>query len=119
MPESGQKPYDSQINYSTDAPLPVASQGDIDIFTEPGAKGNVPASPEIGNAFGQIRMMEVLRYCETKHFTKSDSHKRVATEIKVQLHGVGKRAKPRQRSRDTFKTNGTHFVPESTDTVSQ
>ena len=79
----------------------------------------MPASPEIGNASGQIRVMEVLRYCETKHFTKSDSHKRVATEIKVQLHGVGKRAKPRQRSRDTFKTNGTHFVPESTDTVCQ
>lgn len=39
MPESGQKPYDSQINYSTDASLAVASQGDIDIFTKPGAKG--------------------------------------------------------------------------------
>ena len=40
MPESGQKPYDSQINYSTDAPLAVYFPGDIDILLHGiGAKG--------------------------------------------------------------------------------
>ena len=39
---------------------PVASQGDIDVFPEPGAQGDMPSAPEFRNAPGDIGMIEVL-----------------------------------------------------------
>jgi len=59
VPEAGSSPGDEKIDYGAGVTFTVAAKGNIEIFTEPGAKGDVPATPELGEAFGDIRKVEV------------------------------------------------------------
>ena len=56
MPQTCKEPDYQQIKDLTDHPFPVASQGNINILPKPCAQGNMPASPELRNALGNIRI---------------------------------------------------------------
>ena len=68
MPEAGAEPDRQQV--SVELPFgvyPASPQGIIEIFSEPSGQGNVPASPELGDASGDIRVVEVLKEPEPEH----------------------------------------------------
>ena len=98
---------------------PVASQGDVYIFPEPGAQGNMPSSPEIRNTFGNVRIIEVPDKFKAQHFTKTYSHVRVTAEVKVDLHGVGQSADPGSEYRTVPGSNSRNGVKSHADVIGQ
>ena len=53
----------------------------------------MPSSPELGNTFGNIGVIEVLNKVKTKHLTKTNGHIRITGEIKVDIEQVKKYVK--------------------------
>ena len=98
---------------------PVASQGDVYIFPEPGAQGNMPSSPEIRNTFGNVRIIEVPDKFKAQHFTKTYSHVRVTAEVKVDLHGVGQSADPGSEYRTVPGSDSRNGVKSHADVIGQ
>ncbi len=54
----------------------------------------MPAPPEVSDALGLVRRIEILQELEAEHPSQSDGHVRIAREIKVNLECVGNRAEP-------------------------
>ena len=50
VPDSGQKPDNHDVADLLPLSLPVSSERDVDIFTEPGSKRDVPPPPEFRHA---------------------------------------------------------------------
>ena len=76
------------------APLPVSTQRNIEIVTEPGAERDMPTPPEFRDAAGQIGVPKVLREPEAENPAKADGHVAVAGKIIVNLQGERNRAQP-------------------------
>ena len=113
MPKTCEKPYDQEIENSAGCPFSVAAKRDVHIFTKPGAERNMPSAPEISDTPCHIRMLKVRRHIKAEHFPEPDRHQGISAEVEVELHGIGKGTKPCERSRDTLKTDRTHFIPQS------
>ena len=54
----------------------------------------MPAAPEISNALGQIRRIEVLQELEAQHAPEPHRHVGVAAEVEVDLEGIRQHADP-------------------------
>ena len=67
MPDAGEHPHNEDVPVGFQQTFPVAAQGDIYIFPEPGAEGDVPAPPEFGDAPGDIGVVEVDFEFEAQH----------------------------------------------------
>ena len=50
VPDAGEKPYDADIANMLRGTFTVAAERNVDVVTEPGAKGNMPAAPEFCDA---------------------------------------------------------------------
>ena len=54
--------------------------------------------PEIGDACGNVRVVEVFFKCEAKHFSKANRHIRITAEIKENLQGISQGTNPKQEN---------------------
>ena len=64
VPQAGGNKNNGYINIGPYLALPVSSQGEIQIFTEPGGQGNMPPAPEIG--YGDVykrQISGISRFC--------------------------------------------------------
>ena len=108
MPETCQQPDGHDVEDLPFQTLPVAAQGDVYVITEPEGQGHMPSSPEFGDAFCNIGVIEVFKKVEAEHLSHADRHIRVAGEIEVDLEGIADDACP--------GTDHAHpAVPQSTD----
>ncbi len=94
VPEAGQEPHDQQVEDLSARALAVAAQGDVYILSEPCAQRDMPASPEFGDALGNIRIVEVLEELKAQHISQSARHVGVAGEVEIDLEGIGDDAHP-------------------------
>ena len=94
VPETGEEPNDQNIADVFGGADPVAAQRNIHIIPEEGAKRNVPAAPELGDAFGNVGIIEILEEVETKHPAHADGHIRIAAEVEVDLESIGNGDEP-------------------------
>ena len=88
VPKAGQKPNDGKVEECSRLAHAVAAQRNIYVFTEPGRKGNVPSSPKIGNAFCDIRIVEVFDKLKAEHSAQADRHIRIARKVEIDMEGV-------------------------------
>ena len=54
----------------------------------------MPAPPEVLNAAGQIRLVEVFREMKTQHQAQANGHGAIACKVEKQLQRVGQAADP-------------------------
>ena len=83
VPEAGEKPHDQNIQNMSRYGYPVASQGNVDIFPEPGSQRNMPSSPELRDTFGDIWVIEIPYELKAKHFSQSHRHVGIAAEVEI------------------------------------
>ena len=75
VPESGKEPDDQQVeDHSRERIHAAAAERDVNIIPEPGGQRDMPPAPEIGDAAGNVREIEVLHKMESEHFSQSDRH---------------------------------------------
>ena len=91
MPEAGQRPDDEQVQ---DLMFPVAAERDVEVLPEERGQRDVPAPPEVCNAVGDVRVVEVLLVLEAEHAAEADGHVGVGGEIEVDLERVAQDAEP-------------------------
>ena len=72
----------------------IAAQGDVDIIPEPGAQGDMPPPPKLGNAGGEIGIVKVGGEIKAKALGKTDGHVGVAGKVEIQLETVEDHSKP-------------------------
>ena len=88
MPQSAQEHRDNQVDILAHLTLTVASQGDIDIVTNPRRQRDMPATPEIGDTLRTVRGVEVHGETEAQQQGDTDSHITIAREIAIDLKGI-------------------------------
>jgi len=94
VPQAAEEHDGHQVDEGATPTAAVASQGDIQIIPQPGRQADVPPSPELGDAAGQIGESEILHEAEAHHQTQTDRHVGVSREVKVDLNGVGRGSQP-------------------------
>lgn len=117
MPETGEEPHSQQVEDRPHPPSAVAAKRDVHILPKPCAERDVPTAPEVRDAARHVRMAEVCRHVKAQHLPQPDSHHGIPAEVKVELHGVGKGAKPCERRGDALVADGADLVPQSADAV--
>ena len=119
VPEAGEEPNHKDVEEVADRLDPVAAQRDVNIVAEPGAKGDVPAAPEFGDAAGDVGVVEVLRELKAQHPPEADGHEGITGKVEVDLEGVSDDAQPGQRGGYRLEAQGLHLVPKGADAVGQ
>ena len=66
MPEACNCPYHQEIQYSPEVPLSAASQRNINIVTEPSGQRNMPPTPKLGYASGEVGEIEIPHQIDTE-----------------------------------------------------
>src|SRR5699024_5824159 len=94
VPDAGEHPDDHQVPGQLDLGAAAAAQGNIDVVPEPGAEGDMPAPPELGDAPGDIGVVEIDHKVKAQHGAQAPGHIGVAAEVDVDLQGVGQNAAP-------------------------
>ena len=94
VPEAGQQPDDKKVEIGAPGAGAVPAQRDVYILAEPGGERDMPAPPELGDAFGDIGVIEVFKKVKAENTAQSDSHVRVSRKVKVNLKGICGNAKP-------------------------
>ena len=100
VPDAGEEPDQEEVAHGLPGPGPAAPQGDVHIVPEPGAQGDMPPPPELGDRAGDIGEVEVLQEMETEHPPQADGHVRVAGEVVVDLKGIAQGAQPGHGGRE-------------------
>ena len=119
VPDAGEQPYDKNIPHMLPALYPVAAERYIHIIPEPGAKGNVPAPPELRNTLRNIRIIEILQKMEAEHFSKADRHIRIGRKVKIKLKRIGCQSHPCGQHRKLCAGHRPNGIPERTRIVRQ
>ena len=78
VPDAGGRPHHQKVEKQPGLAHPVASQGDIEVLPEPGAEGDVPPPPELGDRRRLVGRVEVLREAESQQEGDADGHVRIA-----------------------------------------
>ena len=74
MPEARSRPNDKNVNDVSERLYAVSAEGNIKVVAEPAAEGDVPAAPELRNACGNIRIVEVFGKAESENASESYRH---------------------------------------------
>ena len=119
VPNSGAKPHNGDVHQLAGNAFPVSAQGDIHIFPEPSAQGNVPSAPKFRDAFGNIRILEVLQKGKAKHFPQPNRHIGITGEVEIDLEGVGNGADPGAHHAQFPDRHGGKLRPNRADAVCQ
>ena len=115
VPQTRQKPHDSDIQQLPPQSLPVAAQRDVDVLTEPCGQADVPPPPELRHGAGLIGIVEVLQKPEAEQPAQADGHIGIAGEVEIDLERKCQRPQPRRdhggrgHGRDLLP-HGTHLV---------
>ena len=83
-----------------DIALPTSAERNIEVIPEPLGQGNVPAPPELGDAGGDVGIVEVVLELKAEHLTQADGHLGIAGKVKKQLQAVADGTQPGNRSVD-------------------
>ena len=94
VPHAAEHHRRHQVDVRALLALPAAAEGDVQVVPQPGAEGQVPAAPELGDRRADVRVVEVLGEPEPDHQGQADRHVGVAGEVEEQLERVGDRAQP-------------------------
>src|SRR5690606_27285096 len=81
VPEASQQHHQAQVDVGAGLALAVAAEGDVQVFAQPGGQRNVPAAPEVGDAVGMVRRVEVADQLEAEHHAQPHGHDRIAVEV--------------------------------------
>ena len=87
MPESAEKENDERVADDLGLCTSASAQGNVNVISEPGGEGDVPASPELGDVPAEIRNVEVSHQLDSEEFGRTDGDIRVSGEIPVNLEG--------------------------------
>ena len=93
--------------------------GDIEVLPEPGAEGDVPPPPELGDRLGDIGVVEVAHELEAQHPAQAHSHVGVAGEVEVELESESGHAQPCPSSGELPGGEGQNGIPQLADVVGQ
>lgn len=94
MPQPRAEKHDQLVPVSLCLALPVAAQWDIQVFPEPGGKGDMPSAPEFLNTGRDVRIVEVFLEVEPKAQAQADGHIAVPAEVEIDLHQIAHRGQP-------------------------
>ena len=99
VPEARERPDEKEVQNIARAGAAVAAEGNVDIVAEPRGERDVPAPPELGDAAGDIGIVEVFKKVEAEHPAKADGHVGIGGKVEVDLKRVGDGAEPRKGHR--------------------
>ena len=70
----------------------------------------MPASPEVGDAGRDVRIVEVFEERKAKELAQADRHVSVAGEVEVDLQRIADQAEPSRAGRECRGINGKDRV---------
>ena len=112
MPQAADQKGDHGVAVLPLSPLPVSPQWDVQVVPEPGGQGDVPPPPELGDAFGDIGVVEVGQELKTQHPSQAGGHVGVAGEVEIDLEGEGQHPQPGPGNRQLRQGHGLVAVPQ-------
>ena len=78
MPKPRQRPDHKKIKAGPRPAPSAAAQWEINVFAEKGGQRHMPSSPELGNAFGHVGVVEIFGKVKSEYASKSYRHIRIA-----------------------------------------
>lgn len=88
VPESAKHHGDEEVPVVAQGSPSIAAEGYVNVVANPRRQRDVPASPEVCNAFGLVGSVEVERKSEAQKKGQPDGHVAVAAEVAVELNGI-------------------------------
>ena len=88
VPQSAEEHGDQEVEISAQATSTTPPERYVEVVSQPGGEGDVPASPELGDGGGAVGRVEVDIEAEAEPEGYTDSHIGVAREVAVDLEGV-------------------------------
>ena len=85
MPDAGDHHGQEHVPIRAPRTAPAPAQREIEIVLEPGGETDVPAVPEIAQAGGGVRIVEVQHQPKAHELGDAAGHVGVTTEIEVDL----------------------------------
>lgn len=85
VPETTEQKSNNDISDRNPEAFPVAAKWNVDIISKKMAERNMPASPEIADAYGSVGFIEILRQMDVEQQCYSNRHIGIAAEIIVDL----------------------------------
>ena len=112
MPDSCQQPDDRDVPHLHRSASPVSAQRYIHILLKPGAQGDMPPAPEIGDALRRIGIPEILREMKAHHRAQPHGHIRITGKIKVDLHAERQNPHPHHQDGPLCIRNTRNLRPQ-------
>jgi hypothetical protein len=81
----GNQHHNGQIRAGTEQPFTRTPQGKVKVIPQPVAQGHMPASPEIGQAGGEIGRIKVLGQINAHQHGAAPSNIDIGAEVDVEL----------------------------------
>src|SRR5260370_34581552 len=88
VPKSAQEHDQGKIQVGAARSFLVAAERDVEVVAQPGGKRNVPASPKVCDAFGEIGTGEVFGDVLYMPVSEPYCHVGGAAEVEADLEGV-------------------------------
>ena len=67
MPETAKEHDEEEVHIGASGAFAVAAEWDVEVVTQPAGKRHVPATPEFGDAGGEVGEIEVGREFVAEH----------------------------------------------------
>ena len=106
VPETAEQHGEHEVDVGADFAEAIASKRNIEIIAEPGAEADVPATPEILKAFGEIGLAEIHHEVKAKKLRAAAGDTAVAAEVSVNLPSESERAEEHGHGVGAAKTAG-------------
>lgn len=87
VPQPAQQHRDEQVQIGSRSATAVATERNVEVITEPGGQGDVPASPELGDVAGEIGLVEILGQLNAQQAADPPGDIGVAGEVAIDLQG--------------------------------
>ena len=99
VPQPGEGHRDDEVERGAQVAVARAPQREVQVVPQPGAQGDVPATPELGHRQRTVGPLEVARQPDAQETRGAARQVRVAGEVEVQLEGPRRRdGQERQRA---------------------
>ena len=98
VPQAANKEDDKCVEQYTPLGYTAATEGNVDVVTEPGGEGNVPATPELGDVAAEIGHVEIAAQADAEEFGTADGDVAVAGEVAVDLDGEKEGSQQQRRA---------------------
>ena len=118
MPESCHEHRDDVVDIHADSAATIASEGYVEIVTEPRGERYVPTAPEVGKAERTVREPEVVRKPETEYGCRADTEVAITREVEINLDGIAHKGCRTLEAREALWTV-EHPTGELSDIVSE